>query len=111
VLAGRWLPFVRRQRVPGFLSLLLKATEIGTMAAVRAAGRRADLLVRPEVARFSMTAVAAFDAIVAAGDAAARPAIAAWLAGRATLAAPDFRHETPATTDATTRAPPLEIHA
>ena len=36
VLAGRYLPFARRYRVPGFMSVLLKATEIGTMTDVRA---------------------------------------------------------------------------
>ena len=60
VLAGRYLPFARRYRVPGFMSLLLKATEIGTMAEVRAAGERADLLIRPPVSRFSLTDVRSF---------------------------------------------------
>ena len=50
VLAGRYLPFRRRYRVPGFLSVMLKAAEIGTMAAAREAGRRADLLIRPRSA-------------------------------------------------------------
>ncbi len=60
VLAGRYLPFRRRYRVPGFLSVMLKAAEIGTMAAAREAGRRADLLIRPEVSRFSLTDVRNF---------------------------------------------------
>jgi predicted acylesterase/phospholipase RssA len=76
VLAGRYLPFARRHRVPGFLSVMLKAAEIGTMAAARDAGRRADLLIRPEVSRFSLTDVSSFDAIVAAGLASGREAIA-----------------------------------
>ena len=78
VLAGRYLPFRRRYRVPGFLSVMLKAAEIGTMAAAREAGRRADLLIRPDVSRFSLTNVKAFEAIVAAGHAAARDALATW---------------------------------
>ena len=78
VLAGRYLPFGRRYRVPGFLSVMLKAAEIGTMAAAREAGRRADLLIRPDVSRFSLTNVKAFEAIVAAGYAAGRDALAAW---------------------------------
>jgi predicted acylesterase/phospholipase RssA len=77
VLAGRYLPFGRRYRVPGLLSVMLKAAEIGTMAAAREAGRRADLLIRPDVGRFSMTDVKAFDAIVAAGYASGREALAA----------------------------------
>jgi predicted acylesterase/phospholipase RssA/CRP-like cAMP-binding protein len=76
VLAGRYLPFRRRHRVPGFLSVMLKAAEIGTMAAAREAGRRADLLIRPEVSRFSLTDVRNFDAIVAAGYASGREAAA-----------------------------------
>jgi len=78
VLAGRYLPFGRRYRVPGFLSVMLKAAEIGTMAAAREAGRRADLLIRPDVSRFSLTNVKAFEAIVAAGHAAGRDALAHW---------------------------------
>jgi predicted acylesterase/phospholipase RssA/CRP-like cAMP-binding protein len=78
VLAGRYLPFGRRYRVPGFLSVMLKAAEIGTMAAAREAGRRADLLIRPDVSRFSLTNVKAFEAIVAAGYAAGRDALATW---------------------------------
>ncbi len=77
-LAGRYLPFGRRYRVPGFLSVMLKAAEIGTMAAAREAGRRADLLVRPDVSRFGLTNVAAFEAVVAAGHDAGRAALSGW---------------------------------
>ena len=77
-LAGRYLPFARRYRVPGFLSVMLKAAEIGTMAAAREAGQRADLLVRPDVSRFGLTNVKAFEAIVAAGHAAGREALSGW---------------------------------
>lgn len=83
VLAGRYLPFARRYRVPGFMSLLLKATEIGTMADVRAAGERADLLIRPPVSRFSLTDVRSFDEIVRAGYEQAQQSIADWQAGAA----------------------------
>jgi NTE family protein len=75
VLASRFLPFMPRYRVPRFLSLMLKATEIGTMAAVRAAGERADLLLRPPVSRFSLTDVRSFDEIVEAGYQHARQAL------------------------------------
>jgi predicted acylesterase/phospholipase RssA len=80
VLAGRVLPFRRRYRVPNVMSLLLKATEIGTMAHVRAAGERADLLLRPPVSRFSLTDVKAFDDIVRVGYEHARDALAGWRA-------------------------------
>ena len=67
MLAGRFLPFVRRYRVPGFMSLMLKATEIGTMEKIAASGRRADLLIKPPVSRFGITDVRSFDRIVEAG--------------------------------------------
>jgi predicted acylesterase/phospholipase RssA len=79
VLAGRFLPFMPRYRVPRFLSLMLKATEIGTMAAVRASGERADLLLRPPVSRFSLTDVRSFDVIVQAGYEHARVELEQWL--------------------------------
>jgi predicted acylesterase/phospholipase RssA/CRP-like cAMP-binding protein len=78
LLAGRMLPFTRRYRVPSFMSIMLKATEVGTMTAVRAAGDRADLLLRPPVSRFSITDVRAFDRIVDAGYEDARQAIEDW---------------------------------
>jgi predicted acylesterase/phospholipase RssA len=76
VLAGRLLPFRRRYRVPGLMSLMLKATEIGTMEKVAASGRRADLLIKPPVSRFSITDVRAFDQIVDAGYAHTRSMLA-----------------------------------
>jgi len=78
VLAGRFLPFVRRYRVPSFMSLVLKAAEIGTMAQVRATGQLADLLMRPPVSRFSLTEVRSFDEIVQVGYEYAQRAIADW---------------------------------
>lgn len=77
VLAGRVLPFMPRHRVPRLMSLMLKATEIGTMTAVRAAGERADLLLRPPVSRFSLTDVRSFDEIVRVGYDYTRQALAA----------------------------------
>ena len=77
LLAGRYLPFRRRYRVPGFLTVMLKAAEIGTMRTAREAGLRADLLLRPDVNRFSLTDVKPFEAIVAAGYESGRSALAA----------------------------------
>lgn len=82
VLAGRWLPFARRYRVPSFMSLVMKAAEIGTIADVRAAGRRASLLLRPPVSRFSLTEVSSFDEIVMVGYEHAKLALATWQAER-----------------------------
>lgn len=81
VLAGRFLPFAKRHRVPSFMSLMLKATEIGTMAAVRASGERADLLLRPPVSGFSLTDVLSFDRIVEAGYQYTRQALEDWPSG------------------------------
>ena len=78
VLAGRFLPFAKRYRVPSLMSLMLKATEIGTMAAVRASGERADLLLRPPVSRFSLTDVLSFDEIVEAGYQYTRQVLENW---------------------------------
>jgi predicted acylesterase/phospholipase RssA len=67
VLRGRFVPFTRKYRVPGLVSVLLKSTEIGTLANVREQGAQADLLLRPRVSRFSLTDVKNYDQIVTAG--------------------------------------------
>ncbi len=64
VLRGRYLPFTRKYRVPGLATIMLKATELGTMAHVREAGKQADLLLRPPVRKFGLTEIKAFDQIV-----------------------------------------------
>ncbi|MBP8097833.1 MAG: patatin-like phospholipase family protein [Arenimonas sp.] len=71
-------------RLPGLATLMLKSTEIGTMARVRELGARADLLLRPEVYRFSMMNVKAFDRLIEAGYANARDELAKWTQARAT---------------------------
>ncbi len=67
LLRGRWLPFGRRYRVPTMATVVLKATELATLADLRVQGRRASLLLEPDVKRFGLTEVDAFDRIVAAG--------------------------------------------
>jgi predicted acylesterase/phospholipase RssA len=71
-------------RLPGLATLMLKSTEIGTMARVRELGARADLLLRPEVYRFSMMNVKAFDRLIEAGYANAQDELAKWMQARAT---------------------------
>jgi predicted acylesterase/phospholipase RssA/CRP-like cAMP-binding protein len=78
VLRGRLFPFFRKYRVPSLMTLLLKATEVGTLAHVRELGRRADLLLNPPVREFGMTDVKSFDRIVDAGYQYARVALAEW---------------------------------
>lgn len=79
VLRGRYLPFARKYRVPGLSTVLLKATELGTLERVRQLGRQADLLLQPQVRQFGMTEVRAFDRIVQAGYEHAMAEIPAWL--------------------------------
>jgi predicted acylesterase/phospholipase RssA/CRP-like cAMP-binding protein len=80
ILRGRWLPFARRYRVPGMATLILRSTEIGTLAQSRQRGDQADLLINPPVRQFGMTDVKAFDRIVEAGYEHGRERLAEWLA-------------------------------
>jgi predicted acylesterase/phospholipase RssA/CRP-like cAMP-binding protein len=84
ILRGRYLPFARRQRVPGFSTVMLKATELGTLSRVRELGRQADLLLKPPVRQFGMTEVKSFDQIVQAGYDHAIETLPVWLEGRNT---------------------------
>jgi predicted acylesterase/phospholipase RssA len=79
VLRGRYLPFAKRYRVPGLSTVLLKATELGTLERVRRLGRQADLLLQPPVRQFGMTEVRSFDRIVQAGYETAMAELPAWL--------------------------------
>jgi len=82
ILRGRYLPFARKYRVPGLSTVLLKATELGTLERVRQLGRQADLLLHPPVRQFGMTEVKSFDRIVQAGYEHAQTELAAWLERR-----------------------------
>jgi predicted acylesterase/phospholipase RssA len=79
VLRGRYLPFARKYRVPGLSTVLLKATELGTLERVRKISQQADLLLRPPVRKFGMTEVKAFDRIVQAGYEEAMAQLPAWI--------------------------------
>ena len=83
VLRGRYLPFAKKYRVPALSTIMLKATELGTMTRVHELGRQADLLLIPPVRKFGMTEVRAFDRIVETGYAYAKEELAAWLDQRA----------------------------
>jgi predicted acylesterase/phospholipase RssA len=82
VLRSRWLPFRERYRVPSLTTLILRATEIGTLVQSRQRGSAADLLITPDVRQFRMTDVKAFDAIVQRGYEAGRETLTAWLESR-----------------------------
>ncbi len=83
ILAGRFLPFFRKYRVPSLTTTILKATEIGTMAQVRQFGEMADLLIQPPVRQFGLTEVKAFDEIVNIGYASAKQKLTEWLEAEA----------------------------
>jgi len=83
VLRGRYLPFAKKYRVPALSTIMLKATELGTMTHVHELGRQADLLLVPPVRKFGMTEVKAFDRIVETGYVYAKEELAAWLDQRA----------------------------
>lgn len=70
----------KRARVPGLATLMLKSTEIGTVARVRELVTRADLLLTPAVERFNILDVTRFHDIVEAGYAHARERLPAWIA-------------------------------
>jgi predicted acylesterase/phospholipase RssA len=62
--------------VPSPVALMLMAMSIGAIGSARAAGARADLLVRPPVGGFSFTEVRNFDRVVEVGYREAQKAIA-----------------------------------
>lgn len=78
VLRGRWLPFTHKHRVPRLTTLMLKATEIGTLEHSRRHGDMADLLIDPPVRQFGMMDTGSFDAIVQAGYDRARELLEHW---------------------------------
>ena len=80
ILGGRYLPFVEKKHVPSLMTVMLKATEIGTLQRVRAQGDAADLLVNPPVRKFGMTDVKSFDRIVNAGYEHALEQVGEWWA-------------------------------
>ena len=81
VLRGRYLPFTRKYRVPSLSTIMLKATELGTMAQVHELGNQADLLLQPPVKKFGLTEIKAFDRIIAVAYEYARKELAAYQQG------------------------------
>lgn len=79
ILAGRYLPFFKKHRVPSMMTTILKATEIGTLAQVRQSGEQADLLIQPPVRQFGLTEVKAFDEVVNIGYESAKGQLTQWL--------------------------------
>jgi NTE family protein len=78
ILRGRWLPFARKYSVPSLTTLMLKATEIGTLELARRHGEMADLLIDPPVRQFGMMDTRSFDRIVQAGYDRAKELLDSW---------------------------------
>lgn len=78
LLLSRLLPFGPHPAVPALMTILLKSTELATLRTVEEQGTRASLLLRPEVHRFGLTEVRAFDRIVEAGYRCAVQALQGW---------------------------------
>ncbi len=83
LLAGRWVPFVSAPRVPGIMSLMLKAQEVGSLIHARETRRLADLVLEPPVGQYGITDVKSFDNIVKAGYEHALERVGPWLKERA----------------------------
>jgi predicted acylesterase/phospholipase RssA len=86
LLASKFRGKAARIRVPGLATLMLKSTEIGTVARVRELGARADLLLAPPVGKFSLLDVSRYHDVVQAGYAHALAHLPAWLAARSPAA-------------------------
>ena len=68
VLNGRFNPFAEKLVAPGILDVLLRSLEIGSKGLEPAQIAKATVYVRPDVARFGYTNIAALPDIVAAGQ-------------------------------------------
>ncbi|MDX1644981.1 MAG: patatin-like phospholipase family protein, partial [Thermoanaerobaculia bacterium] len=67
VLRSRLLPFTKRIPVPGITTIVMKATEIGSIIHASRNREAADLVLNPPVGRFGILDVKAFDEIVRLG--------------------------------------------
>lgn len=67
VLKSRLLPFGKRIPVPGITTIVMKATEIGSIIHANRNKESADLVLNPPVGRFGILDVKAFDEIVRLG--------------------------------------------
>jgi predicted acylesterase/phospholipase RssA/CRP-like cAMP-binding protein len=77
VLRSR-LPFTKRIRVPGIVTLMMKATEVASLVHARSVSNHADLLLKPPVGRFGILDTGSFDAIVQVGYEHAKERLAEW---------------------------------
>jgi predicted acylesterase/phospholipase RssA/CRP-like cAMP-binding protein len=78
VLRSR-LPFAKRIRVPGIVTLMMKATEVASLVHARDVSGHADLVLKPPVGRFGILDTASFDAIVEVGYEHAAERLTEWL--------------------------------
>jgi predicted acylesterase/phospholipase RssA/CRP-like cAMP-binding protein len=68
VLNGRFNPFAEKLVAPGILDVLLRSLEIGSKGLEGPQIAKATVYVRPDVARFGYTNIAALPDIIAAGE-------------------------------------------
>lgn len=78
VLRSR-LPFAKSIRVPGIVTLMMKATEVASLVHSKSVSEQADLVLKPPVGRFGILETRAFDAIVQAGYDHASERLPEWL--------------------------------
>ena len=78
ILRSRYLPWVKKIRVPGIVTLMMKATEIASIVHAKAVRPQADLWLNPPVYKFGILAVEKFDRIVEVGYEHAKERLAEW---------------------------------
>jgi predicted acylesterase/phospholipase RssA/CRP-like cAMP-binding protein len=82
LLGARLRGKAARIRLPNLATLMLKSTEIGTVARVREMSARADLLLAPPVGRFGLLDVGRFTQLVKAGYDEAMARVPDWFASQ-----------------------------
>lgn len=79
LLWTRLVPFARRIRAPGILTLMMKAMEVGSVLHARSMRSQVDLWLNPPVGGYGILDMGAFDQIAELGYEHAREQIATWL--------------------------------
>jgi predicted acylesterase/phospholipase RssA/CRP-like cAMP-binding protein len=82
VLRSRLLPFAKRLPVPSLTTIVMKATEMGSIVHLTQYKGDADLYMNPPVGKFGITDIKAFDQIVQVGYNHARESAIDWLEER-----------------------------
>lgn len=83
------LPFTKRLRVPGITTIMMKATEMGSIVHAQQNKAGADLYLNPPVGRFGILDMKAFDKISEVGYKYALEEAAPWARARQQTTSPD----------------------